>query len=148
METTFPFSALERQEDLSSSVQITIPFRIFLILEMRPHIVMKLHEPFQAFLVSCKLVSLDHAYRRLKMYPPELLIPFELLIIKLAVEAHAAFYHAVDRLVVVNADLLKRRLQPGNDFVGVDLSGVEKLENGFDDRRLLHRALPFPFPER
>lgn len=61
METTFPFSALEGEEDFSPTVEIAVPFRIFDILEMLPHVVMDLLEPLEAFLVAGKLIGLDEA---------------------------------------------------------------------------------------
>ena len=70
METSLPFSTLKGKKDFSTMVKISVPFRIFLILEMSPHIIVKLLEPFKALSVTCKLVSLDHADSRFKVYPP------------------------------------------------------------------------------
>jgi len=61
METSFPLTALESEQHLSPPVQIAEPFRIFLILEMSPHVVVKLHEPVETLLVSGELITLDHA---------------------------------------------------------------------------------------
>ena len=60
METTFPFSSFKRQENLSLPVKVTIPFRIFFILEMIPGIFMDDLKPFQAILRTCQQVSLCH----------------------------------------------------------------------------------------
>lgn len=61
METSLPFSTLEGQENLSATVEITVPLRIFLILEMRPHIIMNLLEPLEALLVTSELICLYEA---------------------------------------------------------------------------------------
>ena len=79
METAFPLTALKREEHLSAAVQVAIPFRIFLVFEVSPHIVVQLLEPLEALFVSCKLIALDHSDGALEVNPPEFLIPFELL---------------------------------------------------------------------
>ena len=61
MEASLPFSALEGKEDFSATVEVAVPFRIFLILEMCPHIIVDLLEPLQTLLVSGQLVCLDEA---------------------------------------------------------------------------------------
>ena len=80
MEASLPLSSLEREKDLTTTVQVTEPLRIFRILEVLPHVFVELLEPVEAFLISGKLVSFEHADRRLKMYPPKLLIPLKLLL--------------------------------------------------------------------
>ena len=70
MEAALPLSALEGQKDLSATVQVAVPLRILLILEMGPHIVVQFLEPLETLLVAGKLISLDHADSRLKMHPP------------------------------------------------------------------------------
>ena len=79
MEAALPLSSLESQKDFSAAVEVAIPFRIFLILEMCPHIVVDLLEPLQTLLVSGQLVCLDEADCRLEVHPPEFLIPLKLL---------------------------------------------------------------------
>ena len=70
METAFPLSTLQGQENFTATVQVAVPFRIFGILEMRPHVIVKFLEPLKALLVAGQLVSLDHTDSRLQMYPP------------------------------------------------------------------------------
>ena len=79
MEAALPLSSLESQEDFSAAVEVAIPFRIFLILEMCPHIVVNLLEPLKTLLIACQLVAFDKADCRFEVYPPQLLIPLELL---------------------------------------------------------------------
>jgi hypothetical protein len=50
MEAPFPFSALEGKKDLSAPVEITIPFGIFLILEVFPGIFVNDLKPLKAVL--------------------------------------------------------------------------------------------------
>ena len=66
MEAAFPLSALESEEDLTAAVEIAIPLRILLILEVCPHIVVDLLEPLQTLFVACELVAFDEADCRLK----------------------------------------------------------------------------------
>jgi hypothetical protein len=61
VETSFPLSAFESEEDLTAAVEIAIPFRIFCVLEMCPHVVVDLLEPLQTLLVACELVAFDEA---------------------------------------------------------------------------------------
>lgn len=61
MEAALPFSALEGKEDLAATVEVAVPLRILLVLEVFPHIIVDLLEPLKALLVSCQLVSLDEA---------------------------------------------------------------------------------------
>jgi hypothetical protein len=61
MEASLPFSTLEGEENLSAAIEVTIPLRILLILEMCPHIVVNLLEPLEALLVTGKLICLDEA---------------------------------------------------------------------------------------
>ena len=63
VEAALPFSALESEENLTAAVEITVPLRIFLILEMCPHVIVDLLEPLKALLVACELVSFDEADR-------------------------------------------------------------------------------------
>ena len=61
MEAALPFTTLEREKNFTAAIQITIPFRILSVLEMRPHIVVELFKPLKALFVSCELVALEHA---------------------------------------------------------------------------------------
>ena len=79
MEAALPLSALESEENLTAAVEITIPLRILCVLEMSPHVVVDLLEPLQTLLVACELVAFDEADCRLEVYPPEFLVPLELL---------------------------------------------------------------------
>ena len=80
METAFPFTTFKRQKHLTATVQITEPLRILLILEVIPKILIQFHEPLEAFLVAGQLIALEHRNRRFDMYPPELLVPLQLLL--------------------------------------------------------------------
>ena len=61
MEASLPFTTFECKEDLTTTIEVAIPFRILLIFEVLPHIVMDLLEPIKALLVSSKLICLDEA---------------------------------------------------------------------------------------
>ena len=61
MEAALPLSALESEEDLTTAVKVAVPLRIFLVLEMCPHIVVNLLEPLKTLLVTCELVAFDKA---------------------------------------------------------------------------------------
>ena len=80
VEASLPFASLERKKHLATAVEVAEPLRVERILEARPHIFIKLFEPFQAFLVPCELVAFDHCDRGLYVNPPEFLIPFEFLL--------------------------------------------------------------------
>jgi len=70
VEAAFPFSAFEGEEHFAATVEVTEPFGIFGIFEVLPEIVVQLEEPFQAFSVACKLVTLDHADSGFEVHPP------------------------------------------------------------------------------
>ena len=80
VEASLPFASLERKKHLATAVEVAEPLWVERILEARPHIFIKLFEPFQAFLVPCELVAFDHCDRGLYVNPPEFLIPFEFLL--------------------------------------------------------------------
>ena len=61
VETSLPLSTLESEEDLTTAVKVAVPLRIFLILEMCPHIVVNLLEPLKTLLIGCQLVAFDKA---------------------------------------------------------------------------------------
>ena len=80
METPLPLAALEREEHLPAAVEVTEPFGIFRIFEVRPHVIVQFLKPRKALLVARQLVGLDHRDRGFDMHPPQFLIPFELLL--------------------------------------------------------------------
>lgn len=61
-------------------VEVTEPFGIFRIFEVRPHVIVQFLKPRKALLVARQLVGLDHRDRGFDMHPPQFLIPFELLL--------------------------------------------------------------------
>ena len=79
MEASLPLTSLKGKKNLSTTVEVAVPLRVFRILEVRPHIIVNLLEPLQALLVTCELICLDEADCRLEVYPPEFLVPLELL---------------------------------------------------------------------
>ena len=79
MEAALPFASLKREKHLAATVKIAIPLRIFLVLEMSPHIVVEFQEPLKAFLVTGELIAFDHRDGTLQMNPPELLVPLQFL---------------------------------------------------------------------
>ena len=64
------------------------------------------------------------------------LIPFELLVVELAVKANAAFNNAVEYLVVVKTYLVKSSLEFFNSLVGVNYVAVEELKYSLNSRSL------------
>ena len=70
METSFPFTTFEWKKDLATSVEIAIPFRIFRILEMGPHIIVEFLEPLKTLFITCELITLDHTNSRFEVHPP------------------------------------------------------------------------------
>ena len=80
VEATLPFAALERQQHLAAAVQIAEPFGILRVLEVRPHVLIELLEPGQTLAVARELVALEHGDGRFEVHPPQLLVPFELLL--------------------------------------------------------------------
>ncbi len=80
MEAALPFTALERQEDFASAVEIAEPLRILRILELREEVVVQLQEPLQTLFVASQLVALQHGDGGLDMDPPKFLVPFQLLL--------------------------------------------------------------------
>ena len=58
MEASLPLAALQGQEDFAAAVQVAVPLRVISVLEVRPHVVVELLEPFQALLVTCQPVAL------------------------------------------------------------------------------------------
>ena len=69
MEASLPLTSLEGKKNLSTTVEVAVPLRVFRILEVGPHIVVNLLEPLQALLVTCELICLDEADCRLKVTP-------------------------------------------------------------------------------
>ena len=59
METSLPFSALERQQHLAAAVQVTEPFGMLRVLEMRPRIFVQFPEPLQTCLLYTSEWSCD-----------------------------------------------------------------------------------------
>ena len=70
METSLPLSTLESEENLTTAVKVAVPLRIFLILEMCPHLVVNLLEPLKTLLIACQLVAFDKADCRFEVHPP------------------------------------------------------------------------------
>ena len=79
METTFPLSAFEWEKDFAAAVEVAIPFGIFLIREVCPYVVVYAFEPFHTFRIARQLIALEHRDERFDVYPPKLLVPFQLL---------------------------------------------------------------------
>src|SRR5690554_3288063 len=79
MKASFPFPSFQVKEYFTLSVQIAPPLGVTWILEMFPSVIMYFLEPFPALHRPCKLISLKKRYQRLHVYPPELLIPLQLL---------------------------------------------------------------------
>ena len=59
METAFPLAALAFEEHFAATVEITEPFGVFSVLEVRPSVVVHAVEPFEATLVAGELVALN-----------------------------------------------------------------------------------------
>ena len=79
MKTAFPFSTFQRQQQLSPAVQVTKPLPSRGIREMRPGIVVNFFEPLETLRIAGQRITLDQTDQRLDMYPPEFLIPLQLL---------------------------------------------------------------------
>ena len=79
METTFPLAAFQRQQHLATAIQVAEPFGMFGILEVRPRVIVHTFKPFEASRVAREPVTFYSRNKCFKVYPPQLLIPFELL---------------------------------------------------------------------
>ena len=160
VEAALPLSTLEGKEDFTTTVKIAVPLRILLILEVSPHIVVDLLEPLEALLVACKLVTLDEAYRRLKVYPPELLVPLEFLhrstLDILEIEdsavflvpteldhAESDFHTLVDKSLVISADTeVHHKPKRFKVVTRIDLAAFKAVYRGSVRRYVLKSALP------
>jgi len=58
MKASLPFSAFKRKQNFTTTIQVAIPFREFLILKMTPGIFMYRFKPFKAILRPGELISL------------------------------------------------------------------------------------------
>ena len=94
MKTPLPLAALQSQQHFTPTIQVTEPFRIFLILKMCPKIIIQFQKPIKAFLISGQLIALEHRNCRLNVHPPEFLIPFKLLL-RSALDVKEVEYSAV-----------------------------------------------------
>ena len=74
------------------------------------------------------------------------LVPFELLVVQLSVEAHAAFHRAVNQLVVVESLAGRDLLDTGKRVFHRNRIIVEEPEDVFHDLRL--HGIPEPCPNR
>ena len=79
MEAALPLAALEGQQDFALTVEVAVPLGILGVAEVAPGIVVDALEPVEATLVARELIALDEGDEGLEMYPPQLLVPFELV---------------------------------------------------------------------
>ena len=79
MEAAFPFAAFEGEEDFSASVEVAVPFWVFGVVEVCPDVVVDSLEPCETVCIAGEFVAFDHGDEGLNVYPPEFLVPFELL---------------------------------------------------------------------
>ena len=79
MEASLPLATLEGKQHFALTVQIAEPFGMLGIHEVAPHIVVYALEPCQTLGVAGQFVALDHGDESLDVYPPQLLVPLQLL---------------------------------------------------------------------
>ena len=79
MEAAFPFAAFEGEEDFAAPVEVAVPFGVFGVVEVCPDVVVYSLKPCETVGVAGEFVAFDHGDEGLDVYPPEFLIPFELL---------------------------------------------------------------------
>lgn len=79
MEAAFPFAAFEGEEDFAAPVEVAVPFGVFGVVEVCPDVVVYSLKPCETVGVASEFVAFDHGDEGLDVYPPEFLIPFELL---------------------------------------------------------------------
>ena len=70
VEAAFPLTALERQQDFATAIQIAVPFRIVGVGKMLPCVVVYTLEPFETLRVARELIPFEHGDERFDMYPP------------------------------------------------------------------------------
>lgn len=79
MEASLPFAPLGWQKYFPPSVEISEPLRILWVFEVRPGVLMHLLKPLHALLVPGQFISLEQRNQCFQVYPPKLLVPFQLL---------------------------------------------------------------------
>lgn len=137
METAFPFAAFQRKEHFAAAVQIAEPFRIFRVLEVRPHIVVHLFKYFKTFPVTREPVSFKHGYQGLDMHPPELLVPLQLLRRK-SLAVHEVEYAAV--LLVLRMLQPKRKDAVQKLVLVLFFSSFKSIVTYILNKLILHRC--------
>lgn len=79
VETAFPLTALQREKHFAAAVEVAEPFGMLGVLEVAPGVVVDALEPLQALRVAGQAVALYRGDEGLDVYPPQLLVPLQLL---------------------------------------------------------------------
>ncbi len=140
MEAALPLAALEGQQDFALTVEIAVPLGVVIVAEVFPSVVVDALEPVEATLVARELVALDEGDEGLEMYPPELLVPFE-LVARMAEAIHEVEDAAV-LLVPAVLDLVEADLNGFLDELGTveALAEVHDEPHGLDGVAGVHLA--------
>ena len=79
VEAAFPLAALQGEEHFAPAVEVAVPFGVVGVDEVAPDVAVYAFEPVEAAGVAGEAVAFEHSDEGLDVYPPEFLVPFELL---------------------------------------------------------------------